>query len=201
MFIVFDGVDGSGKTTQFNKFVKYLFAKHKHNHLVLTREPYQETDIRKLLYAEDDPLTQSEKLAELFVADRKKHADELIVPCVEKGLFVISDRYKHSTIAYQTAQGMDMQKLIEMHENLPVPAITFIIDVSIDEAFRRMAGDEGRKSHKFEKNRDFMEKVRENFRKEKEALSGEKVFVIDGERNPDEIFREIKEIFEREANG
>ena len=198
LFIAFEGIDGSGKTTQMKKFVEYLFSKNKHNHIVLTREPYQETNIRKVLFEGGNPETQAEKLAELFVQDRKKHVNDLILPSLEKGMHVICDRYKLSTIAYQAAQGLDFQKLKEMHKSLVIPDITFVIDLSASEAGERMKGEEGRKAHKFEANLEFLEKVRENFKNSKELLKEEKILIIDGNRGADEIFIEIKDIFERE---
>lgn len=196
VFVAFEGIDGCGKTTQLKKFFEYLFSKNKHNHIVITREPFRETNIRKILYEENDPHSQAEKLAELFLADRKLHTKELISPSLEKGNHVITDRYKLSTISYQHAQGMEIEKLISMHDGLPVPDLTFVIDVPATEATKRMQKEEGRKAHKFEANLEFLEKVRMNFHKAKENLKDEKIFIIDGTKNPEEIFSEIKKIFE-----
>ena len=201
LFIVFDGIDGCGKSTQLKKFVDHFFYGNKYRHLVLTREPYAETDIRKILFEGESPEEKSEKLTELFLADRKKHSDELILPSLEKGFHVISDRYKHSTIAYQTAQGMDKEKIVSMHDGLPIPDITFVFDVSSETAKKRMGSDEGRKKHKFEKDQAFLERVRNNFKDLPNVLSEEKVFVIDANRGVEEIFSDVKAIFEREFGG
>src|SRR3989344_4059399 len=118
LFIAFEGIDGCGKSTQIKKFADYLFSKDKHNHVVLTRNPYKDTDIRGILRQDNDPLTQSDKLANLFIEDRRKHAKEIIIPNLEMGNFVVSDRYKLSTVAYQSAQGLNIQDLIKRHEGL-----------------------------------------------------------------------------------
>ena len=196
IFITFEGIDGCGKSTQIKKFVNYLFSKDKHNHVVFTRNPYKDTNIRAILREDDDPLTQAEKLANLFIGDRKVQAEELIKPNLEKGFFVVSDRYKLSSIAYQSAQGIDIQDLINRHEGFPIPDITFIIDLSSEIASERMKNEAERSEHKFEANLDFLEKTRQNYHQSKELLSGEKIFIIDGNRDIEEIFNEIVSIFE-----
>jgi len=198
MFIVFEGIDGCGKSTQIKKFAEYLFSKDKHNHVILTRNPYKDTDIRGILRQDDDPLTQSDKLANLFIEDRKLHAQEVIIPGIEKNHFVVSDRYKLSTIAYQGAQGLSILDLIKRHEKLPIPDITFIIDLSAQDSALRMKKEESRSEHKFEADLNFLENVRQNYLKTKDFLTNEKIFIIDGKRDIDSIFNEIVSIFEKE---
>ena len=201
MFIAFEGIDGCGKSTQIKKFAEYLFSKDKHNHVILTRNPYKDTNIRGILREDDDPLTQSDKLANLFIEDRKVHAQEVIIPGLEKGHFVISDRYKFSTICYQGAQGINITDLIKRHAGLPVPDMTFIIDLSALDSSLRMKKEESRNEHKFEANLDFLENVRQNYLKTKEFLTNEKIFIIDGKRDIETIFKEIVSIFERETGN
>jgi len=197
MFIVFEGIDGSGKTTQVKKFAQYLFDKHKHNHVVFTRNPYKDVSIRRILREDNDAMTQADKLAELYIADRKVQVEELIKPALEKGHFVVTDRFKISTIAYQAAQGLDMKGLVDKHFGLPVPSVTFIIDVCSGEAAKRMSLEEERNEHKFEKDLVFLEQVRQNHFKAKELLPMEKIFIINGERSEESVFEEVKEIFEK----
>jgi dTMP kinase len=202
VFIAFEGIDGCGKTTQIKKFVHYLFDKHKHNHIVFTRNPYKDVNIRAILREDDDALTQAEKLAELFIADRKKQAEEAIEPALGKGFFVVTDRYKLSTIAYQGAQGLDMRELAKKHDSLPVPNLTIVVDVPAQIAGERMKKDMERKTEqKFEKNLEFLENVRQNMLKSGEILKGERILVVDGTKSPDETFSEIVGIFEREIDG
>lgn len=103
MFIAFEGIDGSGKSTQIKKFVLYLFDRDKHNHIVLTRNPYKDMNIRAILRADDDAMSQAEKLADLFIEDRRIFVEELVKPALEKGHTVITDRFKLATISYQAA--------------------------------------------------------------------------------------------------
>jgi len=197
MFIVFEGIDGCGKSTQIKKFANYLFNKDKYNHIILTRNPYKDTDARRILREDSDPLTKSEKLAELFIADRKNQVEKIVIPNLDKGHIVISDRFKLSTITYQSAQGLNIYDLINKHKEMPIPDITFVIDTSTDEASKRMKNEEGRNEHKFEANKEFLENTRKNYHKVKEILD-DKIFLINGNRSEEEIFEEIVKIFEEE---
>jgi dTMP kinase len=196
-FIVFEGIDGSGKSTQMKLISDYLFSKDKHNHIVMTREPYKDIKIRSILKNDTNPIKNSEIIADLFIKDRKIHVSELIKPNTDKGTIVISDRYKLSTIAYQSSQGLSMQALIDNHKGLPVPDITFIIDVPSEEASKRIKKEEGRDEHKFESNIDFLEKVRQKFLEAKSKIN-ENIYVINGSREIDDIFNDIKEIIDTE---
>lgn len=201
IFIAFEGIDGCGKSTQIRKFVDYLFNKDKHHHIILTREPYKDTNIRKILREDKDPLSKADEIANLYVEDRKKHVEEVIIPNLEKGNFVVSDRYKLSTMTYQTAQGLSMIDLLKRHSGMPIPDATFVVDLSAVECARRMKKDSERdsgKEHKFEADLNFLENVRKNYFKAKEMLPEEKIFIIDGNRDIDEITKEIISIFEKE---
>ena len=139
LFIVFEGIDGCGKSTQVWKVAKYIAEQNKYNHVLVTREPYQKKEIREILKKNEAPHTQAEELANLFLEDRKKHLNELIIPALEKGVWVISDRYKFSTIAYQAAQGLKTENLINMHKGLIISDITFIIDLPAEIAKERIS--------------------------------------------------------------
>ena len=191
LFITFEGIDGSGKTNQFWLLHKYIWNLNKYNHPIPTKEPYKDTDIRRILREDSDPYSQSVKLAELFVNDRRKHVKEIIQPFLENGLDVISDRYDLSTLAYQHTQGIELTKLIEMHKGLPVPDITYIIDVSVNIAVDRMRADKNSRSEKkFEslENKEFNEKLRQNYLKLADVLKDRNIVVIDGSSYPHNIF-------------
>ena len=197
LFIAFEGIDGSGKSTQIKELVHHIYNKSKYNHVILTRNPYKNVNIREILHQDEDPYSQAEKLANLFIEDRKLMAKEIVNPNLEKGLFVIADRYKLSTIAYQSAQGIDMNHLIEKQNQIPNPDITFIIDLSPETAMKRMKKDSQEirgKEHKFEANLDFIKKLRENYLQSAKLMKN--IFVINGERTKEEISKEIKTIFD-----
>ena len=207
LFIVFDGIDGCGKSTQVWKTAKYLSDKSKYNHIVVTREPYKNTEIRKILFEEEDPYTQARKLAQLYVEkDRMPHVDELIKPSLEKGFHVVSDRYSTATFAYQQAQGIAFDELIKMNYGIPIPDITFLVNVPVKTAVERMKNDRTRKAEqKFEKNIEFLEKVRQNYIDLTNNLPEYNFVIIDGTKSIDEIFElqikpKLDELWNNEKN-
>ena len=193
-FIVIDGIDGSGKGMQAKLLADYLFGRKKKNHIFLTREPYNSeyyAEIRRLLKESVNPKDNAGLLAELFTKDRKVHA-ELIEEFLSRGIYVVCDRYKYSTLAYQQTQGVPLAKLIEMHKGILVPDLAIILDVPADIALERVLKD-GNRSHKevFEQ-KDFQEKLRQNFLALPAALPDEKIVVINGNRSVKEVFEAIK---------
>ena len=196
-FIVFEGIDGSGKTTQYILLSSYLIEKG--YNVLLTEEPTREIITGHFVKA---ALSHKEKFPKevyllLFVADRIAHVDKRIRPALEKGKIVISDRYYFSTYAYQVAQGIDEQIVRGLKNflniNLPEPDIVFYIDVSPDVAIERLYGREKSTVELYEK-KEFLEKVRENYLHLAEECG---FIVIDGERDILEIQRDIRKEVEK----
>ena len=147
-FIVIEGIDGSGKTTQINQLSKWLIDTEivpENNKLVITREPGGTKlgkSIRSLLLdnsREKSPDSITELL--LYAADRAQHVNEIIRPSLNKGDWVISDRFCGSTLAYQGyGRKLDI-KLIKDLETISTqglsPDITFLLDISVEESIKR----------------------------------------------------------------
>ena len=147
-FIVFEGIDGSGKTTQINQLSKWITESNlipKNKQLVITREPGGTKlgqSIRSLLLdtsIEKNPDSITELL--LYAADRAQHVNEIIRPSLQKGNWVISDRFCGSTLAYQGyGRKLDI-KLIKELETIATqgisPDITFLLDITVDESIKR----------------------------------------------------------------
>jgi dTMP kinase len=204
LFIAFEGIDGSGKSTQVWKFAKYLAEVSKYNHIIMTREPWKDVNIRKMLRENDDPYSQAIELARMYIEDRKTHVLELIMPNIRKGIHVITDRYAFSTLAYQQAQGISLKELINMHKGLPIPDLIFIVDLDPKIALKRMQKDSKRdksKAHRFEKDIGFMRKLRKNYL-ELAKLESHRVIILDGSKTPEEIFeKQIKPAFDKLYNS
>ena len=128
--VVFEGIDGSGKTTQAKLLYEHLIKKGLT--VVLSKEPTDSIygqKIKKLAQGERD-LTKPLDEYRLFVNDRKIHVENLIKPALQQKKIVILDRYYFSTIAYQGALGLDIGKIKEENESFsPVPEIVFLINV------------------------------------------------------------------------
>ncbi|AHX06910.1 thymidylate kinase [Ehrlichia chaffeensis str. Liberty] len=141
MFITFEGIDGSGKTTQSHLLAEYLSEIYGVNNVVLTREPggtLLNESVRNLLFKAQGLDSLSELL--FFIAMRREHFVKIIKPSLMQKKIVICDRFIDSTIAYQGyGQGIDCS-LIDQLNDLVIdvyPDITFIIDVDINESLSR----------------------------------------------------------------
>ena len=185
-FIVFEGIDGSGKSTH----IKILAGKlrEKGYTVVVTAEPSRD-DIGKLIrrYAkrnEGRPPAEAEAL--LFAADRKMHLMNVVLPAVKRGQIVISDRYLHSTLAYQGALGLDLDWIMELNRFTVKPDLTILLDILPEYSLQRVK----RKKTVFEEP-DYLRKVRDIYLKYVEK--GEMV-TVDADRSRKVIQGEIQEL-------
>lgn len=149
LFIVFEGIDGSGKSTQIDLLGKWLSEQG--YKVIVTREP---TDgqygqqIRKL-YTDRGQVTPQQEL-ELFVQDRREHVENVIQPGVNGGGIVLSDRYYFSTVAYQGAAGLDPQVIVEKNNFAPEPDMVILITMSPEESVARIKEKRGDQLNDFE---------------------------------------------------
>ena len=187
MFIVFEGIDGSGKSTQMRFLAEFLRSQGRQ--VVTTFEPTDNrigTGIRTIL--KEHRQIAMKDLQKLYCEDRKKHLKDVIEPYLKAEKIVICDRYHWSTIAFGML-GMDKQTLKEMGKSFRVPDLTILLDVNPTEAISRIE-KRGQTKELFEK-LEKMKKVRENYL----SLRGEKnFFVVDGNRRPEEIFGDVKRL-------
>jgi dTMP kinase len=186
-FIVFEGIDGCGKSTQLKLASAFLFGLNKEFDVYVTREPTR--NYKKIREALEHDVKDAEWFTQAFLMDRLVHVDAYINPMLEKGTHVLCDRFKHSTLAYQSVQGMDLEDLINKHKGMVIPDLTFIFDLPSEVAFERRK-TEGN-TDAFDKNSLFQEKVGEVYKKLPEILVGEKVVMIDSDRPMEEIAAEV----------
>ena len=197
-FIVFEGIDGSGKTTQINELSKWIIDTElipENNQLVITREPGGTKlgkSIRSLLLdtsKENSPDSITELL--LYAADRAQHVNEIIRPSLNKGNWVISDRFCGSTLAYQGyGRKLDI-KLIKNLETIATqdisPDITFLLDISVEESIKRR---ENRQDDRMEKEgKAFLSNVSRGF---KELSQESKWKLISAMNSKEKILSEIQ---------
>jgi dTMP kinase len=188
-FIAIEGIDGCGKGTVLKSIAQQLYDADKNAHILLTREPYKRDWLTKFL-SQLDPISQGEQALKLFVEDRANHC-KMIEACLKKGIIVLSDRFKHSTYAYQMAQGIPFEKIHELHKPLLVPDLTIIADIPASEAVKRL-GQTGKDHHAFHKE-EFLTKVRDNYHKLKELLK-ENIIIIDGTKDRETVAAEAFKI-------
>ena len=203
-FIVFEGIDGSGKTTQINQLSKWLIGSDlipENNKLVITREPGGTKlgkSIRSLLLdtsREKSPGSITELL--LYAADRSQHVNEIIRPTLDKGDWVISDRFCGSTLAYQGyGRKLDINLIKDLEAIATqgiAPDITFLLDIPIEESIRRRMN---RKDDRIEKEgREFLSNVSLGFQALSQDINWKKISAINSEENIiSEIKSEIKKL-------
>lgn len=154
--IVFEGIDGSGKSTQAKEVTKYL---NKLNiKTIYTFEPTKGQYGEKLRSSYFTKRFAPEKELMLFVKDRKEHTKYFIKPHLEEGVTVISDRYFYSSVAYQGALGIDTDYIISLHKNFIVePDLIFIFEIDIETGLRRINAKRD-KTDEFE-NYNYLKKV------------------------------------------
>jgi dTMP kinase len=139
LFVVFEGIDASGKNFHLHNLEKRIEDLNKWQDVVRTHEPWKSSEIKKKLENEKDAYSSAEDIAELYIEDRARHTHKLIRPNLEAGAVVLCSRYTLSTCAYQWAQGLNLPELIKMHEHrgILIPDLTIFLDVQEGEAAQR----------------------------------------------------------------
>jgi len=198
--IVFGGINGCGKGTQIIKFADYLLGLNRANTLFLTREPNEFDDngrkAREMLTSDGNPYENKLNAVKYMALNRITH-NKIFQPMIQKGIDVVSDRYYHSSFAFQHAQGVPYEEIAKANKRLiRVPDLTFLIDLPVDVAFERLKKRDGDKRRKFDSDYNFMEKVRQNYLDLQNTLPNlmqdNSMVLIDGDKGPDEVFEDIK---------
>ena len=164
-FITLEGIEGSGKSTNLVT-IKSILDQYKIDY-VFTREPGGGPlgpNLRKLLLDKDQSISPSVEML-LMMADRRDHVDNLINPNLDKGIWVISDRYLDSTIAYQGGgRQLDVNLITSLSASLklPTPDFTLLFDLPVDVALER--AKERSELDRFEREpQDFHSRIRESY--------------------------------------
>mgnify|MGYP001322571942 FL=1 len=194
MLINLEGIDGCGKSTQ-SQFLMDKFESGNEK-TILLKEPTNGKYGQKLWEMLSGKIeATTEEILELFVLDRKEHVNQKIKPALDDGIIVLMDRYYYSTMAYQAAAGIDVDRIRRDNEFAPKPDIVLIFDLPADLAMKRV------RSHSvadvFEKE-EHLEKVRKAYLNlEDDSL----VRIIDATRTPEVIFDEVWKLVSEVRNG
>lgn len=187
LFIVIEGIDGTGKSTQVKRLGEWFLSQGRE--VVLSREPTAGpwgTKLRES--ASTGRLSPADEL-QYFLNDRQQHVEELIRPALEAGKVVILDRYYFSTMAYQGSRGFDPAEIRQKNEAFaPVPDRLLILDLDVDIALERI-GARGDTANEFEK-RDSLQRCREIFLSLKDEPF---VRVIPSQGSLDEVATQVRE--------
>jgi dTMP kinase len=191
MFVTFEGVDGSGKTTQARLLADHLVSEG--HEVVHIREPGGTElgeRIRALLLDEEAMAPWTE--AALFAAARAQLVDEVIRPALARGADVVCDRYLDSSLAYQgLARGLGVERVLELNllaTSGLLPDRTFLILLPLAEATARAGGDPDRIERE---GRPFLEEV-DKASRELARVFAQRITVVDGTKNPEDIARHVR---------
>lgn len=195
-FIVFEGVDGAGKTTQINILQKKLVANG--FDVVRTLEPGGTNagqTIRNLVFTNElDPVTE----VFLFAADRAEHVRKVIAPALDAGKIVVSDRFLLSSVAYQGyGKGLGAEFVEEINKHAldgVSPDLTIILDIPVDRALKRVQN-----ANRFE-NLELQSKVRDAFLTEANK-NKTKIVIIDSDNDPETISQRVWEAVSQKLEG
>ncbi len=186
LFVVLEGIDGSGKTSAISKVKEHLESLgHK---VMITMEPTKGA-IGNLVAETDDLTPESEAL--LFTADRACHTKE-ISGWLEEGYDVICDRYYASTLAYQSASGLDRDWLYSINSKVIMePDVHILLDIDPEVSLTRV-DKRGEKVSRFEK-LDYLRKVRAAYL---EIAESYELTVLDASRSKDDVLKDIIELID-----
>ena len=204
LFITFEGLDGSGKTTQIALLADYL--KRKGHQVITTIEPGGTNlgdRIRQILLDKNNAGMSNKAETFLFEASRAELVSKVIAPALGSGKIIICDRFFDSTIAYQgIARGLGMEKIMELSlwaTDGIIPDLTFLLSVDVEGGEKRLSGSS--------KNRDRIESEEEKFKQRifdgyielARKYSG-RIVLIDAKQEIKTIFSQIRERVDKELD-
>ena len=193
-FISFEGIDGSGKSTQIQKLAEFLGALD--FDIVITREPGGSVggeEIRNLLLQGNVDRWSAETEILLFTAARRDHLERIILPALKEGKIVICDRFTDSTRMYQGMRGANLRNLVDSLNEKVInfdPDLTIIIDINPEISLKRA------KSRKTVEERfedfgvDLQMKMRKGFIELAKEF-GDRIEVVDGQQSVDKLAQDI----------
>ena len=191
-FITFEGIDGCGKSTQARLLLDYMNKSGVET--ILVREPGGTNiseSIREILLHSTSSQMGDRTESLLMTASRAQLTQEVIIPNMDQGKFVIADRYSDSTLAYQGGgRNLDIEWLIELNNYATftlLPDITFFVDIRSEETLRRLDNNKDRIEGE---GIEFQARVRKTYHKLAERFNNRYV-IMDGYGEIDDIHQKV----------
>jgi dTMP kinase len=191
-FITFEGIDGCGKSTQAKLLLEYMNKSGVET--ILVREPGGTNiseSIREILLHSSSGQMGDRTESLLMTASRAQLTQEVIIPNMDQGKFVIADRYSDSTLAYQGGgRNLDIEWLIELNNYATftlLPDITFFVDIRSEEALRRLDSNKDRIEGE---GIEFQARVRKTYHELAERFN-DRYVILDGYGEIDDIHQKV----------
>ncbi len=197
IFLTFEGIDGSGKSTQARLLAEHLRSVG--HDVVLTREPGGSPgaeEIRRLVLEGDPERWSAETEILLFTAARRDHLERTIEPALADGKVVICDRFADSTRMYQGLSRGDLRGMVDELHNLVIgrePDMTLLIDMDPDTGLSRAKGRQGSEERFEDFGPELQRQMRAGFLTLAEEFSA-RFRVVDGNRDMDSVAKDVTDI-------
>ncbi|WP_170752109.1 dTMP kinase [Ruegeria lacuscaerulensis] len=197
MFLTFEGIDGSGKSSQARMLADHLRGLGRD--VVLTREPGGSAgaeEIRRLVLEGDPDRWSAETELLLFTAARRDHMERTIEPALAAGKVVICDRFADSTRMYQGMSRGNLRPLVDQLHKLMIgrePDLTVLIDMDPEIGLSRAKGRQGTEERFEDFGLELQQKMRSGFLALADEFS-DRFRVIDGNRDMDSVARDVTDV-------
>ncbi|WP_298932908.1 dTMP kinase [uncultured Ruegeria sp.] len=197
LFLTFEGIDGSGKSTQARMLAEHL--RETGRDVILTREPGGSAgaeEIRSLVLEGDPDRWSAETEILLFTAARRDHLERTIEPALTAGKVVICDRFADSTRMYQGLSRGDLRGLVDQLHSLMIkrePDMTVLIDMDPHTGLSRAKGRQGAEERFEDFGPALQRKMRAGFLALAEEFS-DRFRIVDGNRDMDSVARDVTKI-------
>ena len=187
ILVVFEGLDGSGKTTQINLLKDWCEKENKIVHNTKQPTDFYRKDKRVRNYLDKGIAPNMYSIALLAAADRTYQNEVEIKPILSKGINIISDRYLYSSLAFFKARGIEYEEISRLNKNIEKPDVVIFLDVKPKKALERVKIRDGENIKFEEKNDNTFIEVRDNFL---EVLPKD-TLIIDSSKSIEEIHKII----------
>ena len=197
-FITLEGIEGSGKTSSLKSITDLLDKKN--ISYIVTREPGGSSigkELRAILLDPDTEISPEVELM-LMLSDRKDHVEKIILPNLEKGNWVVSDRFMDSSIAYQGGgRQLDKKLIISLTDylNLPQPDLTLLFDLPVEVSLSRVKARG--ELDRFEKEElEFHKRIRNTYL-DLAKNNSNRIKIIDSSKKIESMFNNVKQAIEK----
>lgn len=202
LFIVFEGGEGSGKSTMLNNTYKWL--NNEGITCITTREPGGieiSEKIREVILDKNNTAMDAKTEALLYAAARRQHLVEKVIPALEEGKIVLCDRFIDSSLAYQGfARNLGVEEIFNINKfaiDEYMPNLTIFFDIEPQLGLDRINKDKGREVNRLDLEEiDFHNRVRQGYNILLENYNN-RIIKIDASKSIEEVFKDVKKIIEK----